>query len=349
MKISILTYHREDNYGAVMQAYATYKAIESLNHIPEFIDLRLDDKNKSILDKIVFFIRSLRFNKFRHKYFKNTTKKTYYTCESLQQNPPESDCYLVGSDQTWNPEIAKRLLPAFFLNFGPNTQKRISYATSIGLNEWTGSDVLSDKKISSLLDRFSKILLRETSAIEICKNIFGHDAEQVIDPVLLFPSYKELTGEIDQSSGEIIVYKLLKTPKFYELGLKFAQYKGIPIRSIGSVRHPKGYKTSYPESVENWVKRFAKAEFVLTDSFHGTVFSLLYHKPFVIYVGNPKRTTRIRTLLTLVGLEKRILTNPTLQDVIRISEEKIDWIEIDNKLNDLRNQSFTLLKDAIEK
>lgn len=166
---------------------------------------------------------------------------------------------------------------------------------------------------------------------------------------MLFPSYPELSGEIKESSGEIIVYKLIKTEDFYKLGLEFAKYKELPIRSVGSVRRPKGYRASYPESIENWIRRFAKAEFVLTDSFHGTVFSLLYHKPFIIYVGDPMRVTRISSLLSILGLENRILTNASLHDVIRISEEKIDWKTIDQKLFDLRSKSLSLLKDAIEK
>lgn len=299
MKVSILTYHWEDNYGATMQAYATYRAIKELGHSPEFIDLRLP-YNPSLKSRLVFGLKRMRFNSFRKKYFKNLTSKTYWSVEELRNNPPESDCYLVGSDQTWNPQIGKKLLPAFFLTFGDDNVKRVSYATSIGLNKWEVSPYISNEEIKESLKKFDRILLREDSAIKIAKDFFEADAVQVIDPVLLFPKYSELTGDI-KPSNEIITYKLINDEGFYEMAGEMAKKMNLPIRSIGSVRKPSGYRASYPEKVEDWIKRFAEASYVVTDSFHGTVFSLLYHTPFVIYIGNPSRATRIVSLLTNLG------------------------------------------------
>ena len=135
MKVSILTYHWEDNYGATMQAYATYRAVKESGHTPEFIDLRLPYA-PSLKSRLVFGLKRYRFNNFRKKHFKNLTDKTYRSVEELRRNPPASDCYLVGSDQTWNPQIGKKLLPAFFLTFGDDSVRRVTYATSIGLNDW---------------------------------------------------------------------------------------------------------------------------------------------------------------------------------------------------------------------
>ena len=129
MKVSILTYHWEDNYGATMQAYATYRAVKESGHTPEFIDLRLPYA-PSLKSRLVFGLKRYRFNNFRKKHFKNLTDKTYRSVEELRRNPPASDCYLVGSDQTWNPQIGKKLLPAFFLTFGDDSVRRVTYATS---------------------------------------------------------------------------------------------------------------------------------------------------------------------------------------------------------------------------
>lgn len=346
MKVSILTYHWEDNYGATLQAYATYKAIEKLGHIPEFIDLRLP-YNPSLKSRIVFGLKRWRFNEFRHKYFINRTNNTYWSVEQLRKDPPKSDCYLVGSDQTWNPQIGKALLPAFFLTFGEDKVKRIAYATSIGLNNWEESPYISNQEISKALQKFNKILLREDSGIRIAKDVFKAEAEQVIDPVLLFPSYTELTGEI-KPSGEIITYKLLNDEDFYRKSKKIADFLGKPIRSIGSVRKPAGFRASYPESVENWITRIASASEVITDSFHGTVISILYHRPFIVYVGNTNRITRIVSLLTQLGLENRILTrNNNIEEVIQTMQNEIDWVNIDLKLNQLRLESFSLLKKSL--
>lgn len=176
-----------------MQAYATYRAVQELGHNPEFIDLRLP-YCLTIKQRVVLSLKRFRFNRFRKKYFRNLSSKTYWSVDELKADPPSSDCYLVGSDQTWNPNIGKALLPAFFLTFGNDKVRRVTYATSIGQNDWRGSDYISDDEIKSALNRFDKILLREDSAIDICKNVFGYNAKQVVDPVLLFKSYDELTA-----------------------------------------------------------------------------------------------------------------------------------------------------------
>lgn len=344
MKVSILTYHWEDNYGAAMQAYATYRAVKELGHTPEFIDLRLPF-NPSLKSRIVFALKHYRFNSFRKKFFQNLTKKTYWSVEELRNNPPESDCYLVGSDQTWNPQIGKALLPAFFLTFGSESVRRVSYATSIGLNDWEESSYISNEEIRAALKRFHKILLRENSAIKIANEVFGAQSKQVIDPVLLFPSYPELTGDIEPSN-EVVTYKLIYDNGFYEMAYQIAASMSLPIRSIGSVRKPKGYRASYPESVPGWIKRIGGASLVLTDSFHGTVLSLLYHRPFVIYIGDPNRVTRIISLLSQLGLSERILTSKnTISDFKWIASKPIDWNKIDIILSQLRNNSLNSLVD----
>ena len=329
-----------------MQAYATYRIITELGHTPEFIDLRLPYR-PSLRSRIIFSLKRKRFNRFRKRFFKNLSSKTYWSIGELREDPPKSDCYLVGSDQTWNPQIAKSLLPAFFLTFGEDKVKRVTYATSIGLNEWEDSPYISNAEITTALKRFSKILLREDSGIRIAKGKFGVEANQVIDPVLLFPSYPELTGEIHPSS-EIITYKLINDDGFYEMARSVALSMSLPIRSIGSVRRPSGYKASYPESVEVWIKRIASASLVITDSFHGTVFSLLYHRPFIVYIGDPQRITRIVSLLTQLGLEDRILTRSnSIEDIRQKAKDPIDWKEIDSRLAILRKDSRELLRQSL--
>ncbi|MDE6273347.1 MAG: polysaccharide pyruvyl transferase family protein [Muribaculaceae bacterium] len=347
MKVSILTYHWEDNYGATMQAYATYKAVESLGHEAEFIDLRLP-YSPSPAQRIVFGLKRRRFNAFRKRFFKKLTPTSYWSVKELRNNPPKADCYLVGSDQTWNPNIAKDLLPAFFLDFGDENVRRVTYATSIGQNSWEGSSSITDEEICKSLSRFKKVLLREDSAVEISRTTFGRDAEQVIDPVLLFPSYPELIGE-PALSGEVIAYKLIDDPGFYEVAKEIADSMNMPIRSIGSVRRPKGYRYAYPERVEDWVNRLASASMVMTDSFHGTVFSILYHRPFVVYVGDPSRTTRIESLLHQLGLSDRLLTSRnTTEEFKAVASTPIDWKNVDEKLSALREDSFIKLKDALD-
>ena len=120
------------------------------------------------------------------------------------------------------------------------------------------------------------------------------------------------------------------------------------IPQLRHIRKLNGYINSYPESVENWIKRIAGAKLVLTDSFHGTVISLLYHRQFVVYVANPNRITRIVSLLTQLGLSERILTSKNkIEEFFQVACKQIDWVTIDEKLSRLRSDSLNLLKDAL--
>lgn len=345
MKVSIITYHDEDNYGATLQAYATYRAVKELGHTPEIINLHMRH-NDGLPSKILFALKRYRFNCFRKKYLPNETR-LYTTVDQLRNDPPVSDVYLVGSDQTWNPTISKEYALAYFLDFGKEKQKRVSYASSFGTSTWMDSEVAKKNNVKKLLSRFSTLLVREDRAVEICKNEFGLDAKQVVDPVLLFPSYPELTGEIKQTN-DIVIYKILNDSKFYSRAVELGHHLGCDVRSIGSMRRPKGIKTAYPERIEKWISNIAGAKYVFTDSFHGTVLSLIYHRQFVVYVGDSKKLSRISSLLGMLGLSDRILSS---KDCIESIEEKItspiNYRQVDGILKEQRYLSFELLQNAI--
>lgn len=346
MKVSLITYHDEDNYGAILQSYATYKMLNELGYDAEIINLHMPHK-QPLFNKLVFALRRFRHNSFRKKYFKKTTR-LYTSLEELRKDPPQSDCYIVGSDQTWNPEISKEYALAYFLDFGVNDVRKITYAASIGLNEWEENPYAPTEKVKSLLAKYHKILVREKRAVEICKETFGVDAEQVIDPVLLFPSYPEFTGNYKIEAGKMVVYKLIKNMDFYNKSELIANAMGLHRVSVGSVRRIKGAKCPYPQSVDKWVKQFATAELVFTDSFHGTIISLLYHKPFVIYMGNPKRVGRLYSILSAVGLEDRICTSEhPLEHLIEVAKRPIDWDAVDGKIELMRRESIVKLKEAL--
>ena len=119
----------------------------------------------------------------------------------------------MGSDQTWNPQIGKKLLPAFFLTFGDDSVRRVTYATSIGLNQWEKSPYISDSEIKrNLWGGFIEFFCGRIPASGL-QETFGVEARQVVDPVLLFHSYPELTGKI-RPSGEVITYKLINDEGF---------------------------------------------------------------------------------------------------------------------------------------
>lgn len=346
MKVSLITYHDEDNYGAILQAYATYKALKQIGVDAEIIDYRMPHK-QSIISKVVFALRRYRHQCFRKKFFDKRTR-VYNSLQELLVDPPKSDCYLVGSDQTWNPEISKEHAMAYFLDFGGDEVKKVSYAASIGLNQWKEDKNAPTEKVKSALAKFNSVLVREKQAVAICNDVFGVKAQQVVDPVLLFKDYPELTGDFKIEKGKMVVYKLIKNMDFYNKSKIIADHFSMHRVSVGSVRRLKGIKCPYPESVDKWVKQFATAELVFTDSFHGTILSLLYHKPFVIYMGNPKRVGRLTSILSEVGLADRICTSEHSSDyLIEVAERPIDWAYVDSKISNLRIDSYNLLKEAL--
>ena len=347
MKVSILTYHDEDNYGATLQAYATYKAIEELGYQAEFIDLHFP-KTDNFINRIIFSLKRFRFNKFRNKYFKNKTK-TYYSVDELKQNPPQSDVYLIGSDQTWNPDISKDLALAYWLDFGTDSIRRITYAASFGKSKWEDTTYAPTEKIMELMKKFSTLLVREESAVDICRDVFHEDSKQVVDPVLLFDNYKELIGDAKIDNTKVVAYKLINSQDFYEKVRFFAKTNGLTAHSIGSVRRVKGFVCRYPVGVIGWIREFATSKYVFTDSFHGTVLSLIFQKQFIVYVGDAKRITRITSLLKPLGLDYRIVSNDVsaekMEEIIKIP---IDYISVGDLLESSRTKSWELLKHALE-
>lgn len=347
MKVSILTYHDEDNYGATLQAYATYKAIEDLGHRAEFINLKLPRSN-SFLFRALLALKRIRFNKFRNKYFINLTR-TYLTLEELQNDPPKSDCYLVGSDQTWNTNISKSLAPAFFLDFGDERIRRISYASSLGMDYFVETQELNSKKVSYLLSLFKDVLVREDDAVSICRTLWGINAKQVVDPVLLFENFNFLLSTNRTEKNRMALYKIYPDNNFYDKALKLANDYGIQAISIGSLRRKKGIHCPYPCGVEKWIEQLATSKYIITDSFHGTVLSILYSRQFVVYVTNPDKVSRLRSLLSLLGLSNRICSPTTPIDKIKsLLDKKIDYIQVHKTLSTLREESLELLKKALE-
>lgn len=341
MKIALLTFWAADNYGAVLQTYATIKLLRQCGHDVELVNYSIPSPPHSWIKSLLLFPKHLKFQKFRKKYFTNLTRK-YNSLEALQNAPPVADCYLVGSDQTWNPDLTKDKAKSFFLDFGAESTIRVSYASSFGLSTWNDTEWISSDDVKAFLKRFSLLSVRESYGCQILKDTFGiNDSYHVLDPVMMFENYQELTGSFCRIN-EIVLYKFVGSDLFYQKSRDIGNLLGLSVRSIGSIRRIKGIKSSYPESVENWIKRIAGAKFIITDSFHGTVLSLLYKKQFIVWPG--KRVGRIKSLLELLGLSDRIISETdTVEQMIGCLQTPIDYQNIHHYLDELRKQSFAFV------
>lgn len=341
MKIALLTYFHALSYGATLQTYTTIKALESLGHEVWLINLYIPEVT-SFLKRILLLPKEYKHWSFRKKYFKHITRH-YVSSDDLRKNPPEADIYMIGSDQTWNPDISMDKAPSFFLDFVKDNNKKATYAASFGKDSIDSTKWISKERIIELLRQFKYIAIRETSGKELLAK-YGIDSIQVVDPVLLFPHYNELVGKLQQRE-EIGLFKINKTDEFYTKAKEVGKLASIPVRSIGSLRREPGVICRYPEGIEGWMRAIASSRYVLTDSFHGLVISLLYHRQFVILPGMSGRVTRLRSLLQLVGLEDRIMsTDDSAESIFTKLQQPIDYEHVDAVLTNERAKSWKYLK-----
>ena len=348
MKIALLTIWREKNYGAELQAYATIKVLQQLGHDVEMIDIRLSDcAHFNWKGRIGRFFSQLgpshkKFCKFWKEHIPTT--KRYKTLKEIQTNPPSADIYLVGSDQVWNPKLTKEFTTLYFLNFGNNNVKRISYASSFGMDKWNYPNLKED--IKCLLDKFYHVTCREDSGVKILKEEFDVIADQVLDPTLLLENYCELIGKITERNT-LVYYPLTVDPELEAYSLKLAKELNLqPVNNKHSTTLL-GFAEWDRVSIAEWVKNIAEAKFVITRSFHGMVFSILYKRQFAVLAGSHGRSTRLTSLLKMLGIEDRFYGSIDELNKAKPWTKEIDYTLVYPKLLKIREESMHTLKKSI--
>lgn len=345
MKVSILTFHYANNYGAVLQCYALSKAIQELGHEVEILDFLPQSKKMTIKQKISSFVLSTRFNSFRKNYLPKFSK-AYSSSQELNVYP-KADCYVVGSDQVWNPQISKGNLLVYFFDFLKNNEKRFSYAASFGIEKWNDSEEV--KPIKTLLDKFSAISIREGVGVKLCKDTFGHDSVQVLDPTLLLPNYDNLIKGFDpnKKSG-VVVYKFKRGKELYKLSTHVAAAFNEKVTCVNDHRLSKnGAGTSYFTPVIKWINLIKTSSLVITDSYHCMVFAIIYKRPFIAMPAHPDRLSRMFSLLQDLGLEDRFFKS--YEDIYKSDTWKasIDYEKAHRILLEKRELSLGFLRDTL--
>lgn len=356
MKIGILTFHWANNYGAVIQTYALLSKLKELGHEAYIIDRRM--VYKGILRKLYHKFSYEHFFSWR-KFWKDADAflqpktKTYTSHDELVKKfyKENFDAVIVGSDQVWRWKLIG--LNYFFDFISDNKTKRYSYAASFGLNEWHGTE--EDRNaISELLKKFNRISVREESGVKICKETFGVDAELVLDPTLLHTGYfyeqTLLKNHNRQQSGKVVSYILGKNNK--------KQVKEIAgwAKSINlkhnelfwtSIEHPSliGKSEFHATHVTptEWLNEIRNAEYIITNSFHATVFSILFQKQFVVLTHIGGGNNRIETLFNSLGIKNRCVADTSR--INEIIEEKIDYRTIEDNHDKLCELSIKFLKN----
>ena len=344
MKIALITYHYSTNHGAIMQTYALCKFLIDKGYDMEIIDIRQDENwEVPIHIKVAkYLIQKRRINNFIKENYPTLTHR-YASIDELRKDPPKADCFLVGSDQTWNPLISKENFLAYFLDFGDN-KKRISYASSFGLKEWPQEYSNYIPNVMKCLERFSSISVREHEGASLCSKTFGIDPVVVLDPTFLNDSYQNLVGKI-KNRNEIVCYKLNKTPDFFHNVQELSKVFNLPLLLLNNNYPIKGFKYCFNTSTQQWLRRIAGAKFVFTDSFHGIAFSILFRKQFAATLNHNGRDSRLISLMSMAGLSDRLFdsTEDLVKNIGRL--EQIDYDKVFEKLKpEIENSRIYLLK-----
>lgn len=360
MKIGILTQPLHDNYGGLLQAYALKEVLKEMGHEVIIINRKKKAiprwrKYASIAKSILIgrkvsqslflkqsFLNEISKNtiKFRNKYFPELSTEIFNQEGMERLNSVGFDAYVVGSDQCWRP-LYSPAIRNYFLDFAVNDThvKRISYAASFGVSHWEFTDK-DTEACRKLIKKFDAISVREHSAIELLKNNLGRDdAVHVVDPTMLLSKeqYTRISAneEIPKSKGNLKVYILDRTEEkdaivnHFRTKYSFSSFEVLPKKRLGSVKVDKRNINDfvYPNPAK-WIRGFQDAEFVITDSFHGTVFSILFNVPFIT-IGNKNRgMARFESLLNMFNLKDRLVEDYSEDIINNIVKNDIDWKEI---------------------
>lgn len=358
MKIGIITMHRVKNCGSNLQAYALQHKLQQMGHDAELIDYYYQPTLKgstiqrlisNILDALSGFPKrrqKKRFQEFQEKYYRTSQ---FYDKNTIVAEPPVYDVYMSGSDQVWNPRYIKDDTN-FMLSFADSSCRKVSYASSFAC------DTIPEEyleKYSKALGQYDKISVREQSGINIIKRITGKDAQLASDPVLLLDQseWSRLAGDKRPCKEPYILV--------YTLAYMFNPRPGI-YRIIDSVQNKLGYKVIYlngtkeevfkpnskvvkdfgPIEFLQWIKN---AEFVITDSFHCTAFSVIFNKPLLgIIKSADSKDGRLTTLLKRVGADNSIMPCNTK---LNIEDFEIDKCRSDiDKVSNFSDLSMDVLR-----
>ena len=354
MNIALLTIWHVGNYGAELQAYATCRILEKLGHKVTIIDFRENESpNETLKGKLARYISSctlthFKFSRFWDKYFPNKTRH-YHSYEELKTNPPEADLYLVGSDQVWNYKITTEKAEAFFLAFGNDEVKRASYASSFGMSEWKANEQLTSIA-KRMLNKFTAVSCREASGLKILKEQFNIEATEVLDPTLLFDEYFGLKNQNTTEDGTLAYYPLSANNELEQFSIELAYELGLCPNNINrKVLLTNTIAWNRP-SVEQWVKGIARASLVVTPSFHGLAFSLLFRKQFIIVNNNinQERKVRMTDLLDKLGLADRYFDSIERAKAVKAWKQIIDYNIVFPKLLKMRSVSIDYLNKMLQ-
>lgn len=358
-KIGIITFHCSYNYGSALQAYALQTFVEMLGFNVKIIDfvMKKDFEQyklfrtslykrqiKSLGADILFLPyhlkRKINFETFTKRRM-HLTKKRYYSCIELTELNNVFDIFICGSDQIWNIDCTHGVEPAYFLAFADDSKRKIAYAPSLAHTKFK-----TDRKdeLKKLLYNFDAISVREESTVPYLQSITSQGIETVLDPTLLLnkDDYLSLIKCNFREEKYIFVYLLEGNKELIQYSEKLTKDTGYQLYYLSSKVNCGFHvgKNLFGISPEDFLGYIFHAEYVITNSFHATVFSILFNKQFCTFVTK-KSSARMVDLLEKLDIKNRIFNKKFNID------DKINYKIVDNRIEKLRYNSILFLKNAL--
>ncbi len=367
MKTAIVTLPLHTNYGGLLQAYALKSIIQEMGHeatvldIAEKISLPKAGKAPFIYLKRMLQGREVfRERRLRREYPVVSSKVSEFTQKYIcprvissysELKEDDYDAYVVGSDQVWRPEYFRGIQDAFLRFASAWNVRRLSYAASFGTEELEYEYLLLEE-CAQLLSKFDAVSVREASGVVMCDEWFDYEgAVHVPDPVMMLTAehYASNFGKGSQAEDKVVTYILDGSSTKTKVVDFVARATGKQIHDVSV--YPKDKDIPLQErivpSMESWLSAFMDAGFVVTDSFHGCVLSILFHKPFLV-VGNKARgMARIDSLLSMFSLENRLVDGIDPDDDGEGWLMEFDWDAVDAVLETYRAAGKDFLNSAL--
>jgi len=372
MKVCTITCHDVYNQGASLQALALATYLDKIGCETKIIDYKPEYSNTYYnLGKVAnprferpfvkqayllakmprrlvsIFFRAKPFDRFKNRYLPLT--KHYTTLEQLKADPPQADVYIAGSDQIWNTFLPNGKDGAFFLEFAPEESRKISYAASFA-TETVDAPYLDFVKDS--LKRFDAVSLREASSLPLLESLGRKDGVAVCDPVFLLPKeewlefiaeenhpvsgYRNLKKFLEEKY--LLVYEAEKSANLDNIAKSVARERGLRIFSVSNIATPYADKSFWHASPLDFVRLIAKADYVVSNSFHATAFSLIFHRDFCVVGRQDKSNSRMLSLLEDMNVSDKYASFFSA-DLCR----RTDFSMTDTKLQKKREESSSYL------
>jgi len=338
MKVGILTFHHTTNYGATLQAYALWSTVKSLGFEAEVIDYRpyravyfylketfpIYFYNKKLL-KNRWFIYSLlkawNMRKFLQEKIK-LSSRIFYRKSGLKFYSETYDLVICGSDQVWclDPFI-RGFDPSYFLDFVDDKSKKISYAASFGNTSDLGEHKYS---ICNHIAKFDDISVRDTNSKRLIENECNRSAKIVVDPTFLV-NYDEIIDLPNSSQEDYLLVYIPSglTKEQYRIINSVAKIRQLIVISVGKYM-PTATKNFIDISPEKWLGYFSQASFVITSTYHGSIFSIIYKKPFMVF-GKKAKSNKVADLLSRLELGDIVISNLNDYELIMQKSLNIDY------------------------